>query len=71
MFSFFLQRIRRIRKKPMKAREIRDRFGTIAISNCTDKEIDEGIERQWKRLNDPLYQQEEQKEQLKKLYSRK
>lgn len=59
----FLIGIRK-KKSAMKAREIRRKYGVIAQTNVTDIEINEGIERQWRRYNDVNFHQEEQLERI-------
>lgn len=56
------------KKRTMKPRDIREKYGVIANTNCSSKELIDGVERQWKRFNDPEFQEEEFKEKIKRVF---
>jgi hypothetical protein len=51
--------IMKIFRKKVTPKELRRKIGAMTTSNETVQDLIEGVERQWRRYNDPEFQKEE------------
>ena len=63
----FLKNIFRTKMKP---RDIRAKYGLIVSTNLTPLELQQGVERQWRRFNCKKYQDFEFQTNLNRIYPR-
>ncbi len=56
------------KRKKMKPREIREKYGTLATTNVTPLQLQQGVERQWRRYNCRVFQEKEFYEQLNRVF---
>lgn len=56
------------KRKKMSAKQIREKYGRLSYTNATSVEINNGIDRQWRRYNDPEFQEKEFEEKFKRVF---
>jgi hypothetical protein len=69
MIPLFKIKVRR--RRGITPRQLREKYGSLTTVNSSTEKLIEGVERQWKRYNDPEFQHKEFEDRMGKVFGSK